>query len=198
MNNLIINIPLHSKNTGTTGNLSINLKAKNIAKFYQPYPYFFLNIIHDKSNVINHGYEIETAKEWIARSRRTVLFSDTLNLMPVRHTLKGFRTIFNKVGKITYCDHMSCWISTTGTKFVMIEPYEDLVINGCIQMLDKVGLSAIEVPIEFSPYCGRWSSLPGALPWSKCYLICDSKNIDELKVLKEILLLENAPAWNTI
>lgn len=163
---------------------------KKPTAFYKPYPYFHVPAINPKD-------------EHIARARRTIAFANMTDLTPLKAINTGngaVSILIEDVGNAVYIEHMSVWESPSGTQFLLNEPYDSNVSQDFDQALKAKGLTYITVPTNLSPYCGKWNDTPGALPWTKSYLICEKKYQVELDAIAKTLSAEDetVPAWNFV
>ena len=143
-------------------------------------------VAHDKSS----------AEEWLNRARRTVLFSDTANLTPMKFNRAEYGGISDRSRKAIHCDHMSFWASRSGAKFILNEPY--FYDHDYLRKLRAQGLAGLIVPTDLSPYCGGWNENLGSKPGTTTYLICDIADAGELECLFGKLDLSAIPAWNRV
>ena len=136
--------------------------------------------------------------EWLSVFRRTVLFADTTGLKPINidKSSSGFKALDTLVERHIYCDHVTYWQSSLGSKFLLNEPY--FIESDYQEKLIGAGLVSIVVPTISSPYCGRWNPAVGATPGTTSYLICDKAHVLELMQIDSLLKagLLNAPEWN--
>ena len=136
--------------------------------------------------------------EWLSVFRRTVLFADTTGLKPINidKSSSGFKTLDTLVERHIYCDHVTYWQSSLGSKFLLNEPY--FIESDYQEKLIGAGLVSIVAPTNLSPYCGRWNPAVGATPGTTSYLICDKAHVLELMQIDSLLKagLLNAPEWN--
>lgn len=173
------------------GNLiqpSLKIEAANNFKYYTPYPYFALNLSEKPFPRLTDGSSEFSSNEQLVRAYRFIEFVDATCFKPVKFTLKRFGNLLDRVGAAGSCDKISFFISSLGTEFILNETYspdKNYFIN-----LGEHGLTARAIPINLAPYCGSWDPTPGAKPKTTSYLICDYKNLDELKGLE--ILLRNA------
>ena len=150
-------------------------------------------------------FEVPTAyttDENFSRARRTIAFADTTKLTPIEvkeHDVT-VQKLIKKVSSAVHTDHVSAWKSQKGTLFVLNEPYENMVKLNFGQALGAQGLIYITVPTDLSPYCGKWDDTPGALPWTKSYLICEKAHQVELNAIETALNVasKTAQAWNFV
>ena len=179
---------------GRTGRLAISVKAQNDWAAYANYPYIEVYCTRDKSALSNAiGYD---CTEWLCRSRRTILFADTAGLVS-RKFQSTDRELVERAKSIVRFDHISTWSSDYGKELLLTEPYCDW---GSVEFaaLHQIGIEAIRLPTNLSPYCGRWDPAPGAMPWTYSYLLCDIAASQSLKNLESRLAVAapNAPRWN--
>jgi hypothetical protein len=138
------------------------------------------------------------ADAWLSVFRRTVLFADTTGLKPINidKSSSEFEALDTLVERHIYCDHVTYWQSSLGSKFLLNEPY--FIESDYQEKLIGAGLVLIVVPTNSSPYCGRWNPDFGAPPGTTSYLICDKAHALELMQIDSLLTagLLNAPEWN--
>jgi hypothetical protein len=189
---------------------SLQIKASNNIKYYEPYNYFASNLSEKPFPISADGSSESVANELLVRAYRVIEFADSACFKPVKFSLKRFGNLLDRVRAAGSCDHLSFWISSLGTKFILNEPYStdpNYFLN-----LGQQGLIALAIPTNLSPYCGSWDPSPGAQPKTTSYLICDYRNLYELKGLE--ICLRNAiykqssfnaftppvlvPAWNCV
>ena len=136
--------------------------------------------------------------EWLSVFRRTVLFADTTGLKPINidKSSSEFKALDTLVERHIYCDHVTYWQSSLGSKFLLNEPY--FIESDYQEKLIGAGLVLIVVPTNSSPYCGKWDPAVGATPGTTSYLICDKAHALELMQIDSLLKagLLNAPEWN--
>ena len=136
--------------------------------------------------------------EWLSVFRRTVLFADTTGLKPINidKSSSEFEALDTLVERHIYCDHVTYWQSSLGSKFLLNEPY--FIESDYQEKLIGAGLVLIVVPTNSSPYCGKWDPAVGATPGTTGYLICDKAHALELMQIDSLLKagLLNAPEWN--
>ena len=179
---------------GRTGRLAISVKAQNDWAAYANYPYIEVYCTRDKSALSNAiGYD---CTEWLCRSRRTILFADTAGLVS-RKFQSTDRELIERAKSIVRLDHISVWSSRYGAKLLMTEPYCDWGLWQFSALMD-MGIPAIRLPTNLSPYCGRWDPTPGAKPWTYSYLLGDMAASQSLKNVESRLsgAAPIAPRWN--
>lgn len=182
----------------------INVKAKKPFSFYANYPYFNVYTYKSRQRSTYGKYTPTMAHEWLTRSRRTVLFTDTSLLVPYIFSEIDFRDLHDSARKAMLLDHCSYWKNTSNIPFLMVEPYiTDLAFKekSYEANLLKQGLSCIVIPVALSPYCGRWSNLAGALPGTRAFLIADARHNQALndiaKRLQNFIASGQCPPWNS-
>ena len=136
--------------------------------------------------------------EELVRARRCVAFADAVNLTSLGGRDHENYTNLDDIHDACNLDHISVWLSEKGTNFLLNEPYtklEDKPGN-----LAQAGHCFIQIPEELSPYGGSWNPKPSTSPWSKSYLICDSKHKMELAEIDAKLKskAKTTPAWNDL
>lgn len=186
---------------------SLQITASNNFKYYKPYPYFALSLSEKPITYKYDGSTELSANEDLVRAYRVTEFADATCFKPVKFTSR-FGSLFCRAVEARLADNESFWISSLGTKFILSE------INNKDQIyfsnLGEQGLIATIIPTNLSPFGGGWDQTPGAIPQTTSYLICDYKNLAELKGLE--ICLRNAiykrssynfytspvlvPAWN--
>jgi len=179
---------------GRTGRLAISVKAQNDWAAYANYPYIEVYCTRDKSALSNAiGYD---CTEWFCRSRRTILFADTAGLVS-RKFQSTDRELVERAKSIVRFDHTSAWSSGCGEELLLTEPYCDWGLWQFSVLMD-MGIAAIRLPTNLSPYCGRWDPTPGAKPWTYSYLLCDASASECLKEVEDRLnaAVGKAPPWN--
>lgn len=151
--------------------------------FYKRYDYFAVNVSTKPMPLAKCTvYNQSSAEEYLTRARRVVLFTDSTCFKPVQYNDKQFGNLADRFYKAGSSDHVSFWKSSLGTKFILNESYSvdpDYRLN-----LGSQGLIAIIIPTDLSPYCGGWNETSGAKPRTISYLICDYKNLAEVRGLE--------------
>ena len=180
MFNLTIYTPPYKNQSGKVMQALLRIHAENDFGYYKAYPYFSPRLSERKQLRLS-DLQVDTCNELLARARRTITFSDVTKLRPVKFSKKHFGTLADRVHAAGSCDHLSYWESDWNTKFVLNEPYR--VDPSYMNKLEAQGLVAIELPVDISPYCGRWDPNLGARPWTRSFLICDADDLDELESL---------------
>jgi hypothetical protein len=208
MPNLVIYAPPYKNQAGKTIQPSLRVVAANNFKYYEPYHYFASNLSEKPFPSSADGSSKSGADELLVRASRVIEFADSACFRPVKFTLKRFGNLLDRVRAAGSCDHLTFWISSSGTAFILNEPYRTdpkYFLN-----LGEQGLITRAIPINLGPYGGGWDPTPCAKPKTTSYLICDYRNLDELKGLE--ICLRNAiykrssynfysdpvlvPAWN--
>jgi hypothetical protein len=130
---------------------------------------------------VMHAPELPEAQ---ARGRRWPAFIKATGLKELRNRAPDFDH------EITL-DHFT-GLTDGRVDFVLTEPYGAL--EPCI------GVVAIKVPTNLSPYCGKWNPKPGSLPWTTSWLYTDQKNVNALRIIEHNLSLAalTAPPWNQL
>jgi hypothetical protein len=172
----------------------ISIDADRSWPAYVMYPYHELYCTRDKRALSDAiGYD---RTEWLCRSRRTILFADTAGLLS-QNLQSTHRELVEKAKSIVRCDHISAWSSGSGEELLLTEPYFEW---GSVEFaaLHQIGIEAIRLPTNLSPYCGRWDPTPGAKPWTYSYLLGDIAASQSLKNVESRLAgaAPNAPRWN--
>jgi hypothetical protein len=123
-----------------------------------------------------------------------VLFADVTGLQPVKCSGKKIHQWESNIRSACAVDHASMWISSTGSVFLLNEPYSPLLLNST-DLMGK-GFAYIEIPLNLSPYCG--GSLNANAPGTSSYLIADLAHKGELEQIEHQLLhaAQTAPCWN--
>ena len=172
----------------------ISIKAQNDWAAYANYPYLEVYCSRDKSALSNViGYD---CTEWLCRSRRTILFADTAGLLS-RKPQSTHQELVERAKSIVRFDHTSAWSSGYGEELLLTEPYCDWGLSQ-FSALMEIGIAAIRLPTNLSPYCGRWDPTPGAKPWTYSYLLCDASASECMKEVEDRLnaAVGKAPPWN--
>jgi len=178
-----------------TINPSISIVAARPYEFYKPYVYFAAHSSDKPMNFAKYNiHDKYSGDEWLIRARRTALFSDATNLAPVKFNKFKHGKLLDRVCLAMHCDHLTCWVSPSGTMFILNEPY--LNDPNYLIKLRSQELIGVVVPIDLSPYCGGWNPNLGSKPGTVSYLICNISDADELAHLFSRLDLEQIPAWN--
>lgn len=186
----------------------VQITAINCYKYYAPYSYFAPNLSEMPFIRAIENSKQSTANDLLARAYRVTLFADSTCFKPVQYNDKQFGNLKDRLYEAGSSEHVSFWKSSLGTKFILNEPYG--LESDYLHKLGNQGLIATLIPTNLSPYCGGWNSTPGAEPKTTSYLICDCKNLAELRGLE--IALRNAiyirssfnsvspplaiPAWN--
>lgn len=134
---------------------------------------------------------------WRSRNRRVELFAKVTGLRAIniqtekRHKAIGF------IRELMHVDHASTWESASSALFILNEPYR--YSDTDISALERADYEVRIVPVNLSPYGGRFDSAANAEPWTTSLLITQGRNLEELKSIYQRLLVEakTAPAWNT-
>lgn len=192
---LLIYSPQFKNDSGKVVRFCLEISAANKFGYYKPYPYFASHLSIKPISRLTSDFKESTSNELLARSRRVVIFADTTELQPVKFSKKYYGSLAEKSRKGMHCDHLSYWKSAWGSRFILNEPYwidEDYVVK-----LEAQGLAVIELPVNFSPYCGSWNDLAGTQPWTRSFLICNSFDKDELEAINCELKTQISMAWNS-
>lgn len=210
MFNLTIYTPPYRTTDGKVKHACLTIQAERDFGYYKPYPYLSSRL-SEKKQLRLSDFRESTCNELLARARRAITFTDESELQPVKYSRKHFGTLADRVHAAGSCDHLSYWKSDWDTKFILNEPYR--VDPNYMMKLGAQGLVAIELPVDISPYCGRWDPKPGVKPWTRSFLICDAADVDELESLfaqyyeriqissmdEELIeIIELIPAWNSL
>lgn len=177
----------------------ITITAVHPHKHYKSYSYFTNNVSTRPFRQTHRNLGTKNSSdESFSRARRTVLFSDLLGLGPQKYSAPKFRELRQRVHQAGSTDHVTCWISYSGTKFILNEPYH--VSPDYHQRLAKQFLVARELPLALSPYCGLWDPTLGATPGTRSFLICDTLNSAELDLIVGTAetLATDLPSWNSL
>jgi hypothetical protein len=176
----------------------IDIPALQPFSIYVDYIYCAAFVSDSPIPLFSAGNSKASADEWLSVFRRTVLFADTTGLKPINidKSSSEFEALHTLVERHIYCDHVTYWQSSLGSKFLLNEPY--FIESGYQAKLIGAGLVSIVVPTNSSPYCGRWNPAVGATPGTTSYLICDKAHVLELMQIDSFLKagLLNAPQWN--
>jgi hypothetical protein len=163
---------------------------------YNAYPYFGVHCSSNKHKLLaSRPASQQPYTEWLLRARRCALFADVTGLQPVKRSGKKIHQWESNIRAGYSVDHASIWISSTGSVFLLNEPYQPLLKNPTD--LKVAGFTHIEIPLNLSPYCGG-GSLDGIAPGTRSYLITSLANHNELvKIEKELHRAALvAPCWN--
>lgn len=169
----------------------IDLIAKRDFNFYTNYRYAN-NLVSSRKIPHNNltRYQKSTADQWLSCFRRTVLFSDSTDLIPLKNFDIFSQDLYDRACKTLSLDHTTCWMNSRGVFFILTEPY---VVNNNFEQLLKVNnLVHIVVPQNLSPYCGSWDEEIGSSPGTTSYLICDVRDLNDLKEISKNLTLINS------
>jgi len=196
MANLVLYTPNYTTASGKRGQGKLQISAKHNFSYYKPYHY--CAVLGSDNKSIGNGRDIteSCAHEWLTRSRRAVMFADHSKLKPVKCKQRSFGAILSKLRDSLHEDHASCWVGSSGTCFILNEPY--MFEQDYIKRLEANGLAGILLPVDISPYCGWWNTLIGALPRTHSFLICDISAKAELDAIARALSEANTPAWNSM
>ena len=172
------------------------IQAQEDWGLYANYPYLDVNCTRDERacrNLIG-----DDCTEWLCRARRTILFADTAGLAARRLTSSDRELIARAIGVVRF-DHTSAWSSGYGKGLLLTEPYCYWSLEQ-FNALREMGIAAIRLPMNLSPYCGRWDPNPGAIPWTYSYLLCDAGASGCLREVEHRLnaAARKAPRWNDI
>ena len=175
----------------------ISINAAQPYAFYKPYDYFAVHSSDKPMKLAKYMvHDKPSTDEWLTRTRRTVLFSDSTGLAPTKFSKGKYSRLIDKIYKAIHCDHVTCWVSPLGTRFILNEPY--FYDPNYLLKLKAQGLAGVVVPTDLSPYCGYWYPNIGAKPRTTSYLICDLADASELAQLFSNLDLESIPPWNCV
>lgn len=178
-------------------NPTITINSAQPYAFYKPYHYFEVHSSEKPMPLAIHAaYDKSSADEWLSRARRTVLFSNSTQLTPAKFNKVKYGKLIDRAYQAMHCDHVSCWVSPLGTRFILNEPYFDDP-NYLLKLRER-GLVGVVVPTDLSPYCGRWNANIGSKPGTTTYLICDISNTSELTHLFINIDSESIPPWNSV
>ena len=185
----------------------IDLIAKRDFNFYANYRYA-KNLVSNKKiphNNLNR-YQKSTADQWLSCFRRSVLFSDSIDLIPLENFDIFSQDLYDRACKTRSLDHTTCWMNSRGTFFILTEPY--VVNTDFDDLLKENNLVYLIVPQNLSPYCGSWDPEIGSSPGTTSYLICDARDIGDLKeISKKLTLIDSGfiysnsqpvSAWNSL
>lgn len=149
-----------------------------------------------EENYVDHAPHLDECKARRRRIRRFKAIAK-LDVVPFRKWDKSrtYRKFYNyfryKSERGVSLDHVTMF-ERSGIPFLLTEPYVDdceLIHN------DYVG---IKVPDQLAPYCGSWSSVPGARPGTSSYLYAPCKHYKLLLQIYVDLLnaAKSEPNWN--
>jgi len=195
-----MNYTLYSTNLvmhqGEARRQMISVAAVRPWTVYAKYPHIEVNCTRDKRVLRNSIGDDHT--ESLCRVRRTILFADSADLV-ARKLKSSDRKLIETAMAVVRFDHTSAWSSGYGEELLLTEPYCDWGLLQFSALMD-IGIAAIRLPTNLSPYCGRWDPTPGAKPWTHSYLLCDANASECLQEVEDRLnaALSNAPLWNDI
>ncbi len=143
-------------------------------------------------------YDYYQGPEQVARNRRTHLFEDVTGLSARLGALPQTFPLA-VLGDYVDLDHCTGWQSQTGADFILVEPYVLPTPTDLCELADE-GVLSIEIPVNISPYCGRWGVTPGALPWTRSYLFTTANNAIKLEEIARKLEWADTtcPPWNSL
>jgi hypothetical protein len=200
MESIMTNFYLYSQPYLANGILvkpEILIQSNQPYEHYRNYYYGTVNVSKSAMPLAKRtAHDKSSAEEWLTRARRTVLFSDTTNLTPMKFNRAEYGGISDRSRNAIHCDHMSFWASRSGAKFILNEPYLD--DPDYLRKLRAQGLAGVIIPTDLSPYCGGWNENLGSNPGTTTYLICDLADASELQCLFGKLDLSAIPAWNCV
>jgi len=142
----------------------------------------------------------DASPSWLCVARRAVQFADSSGLV-ARKLKPSDRALMNRAETVAWFDHTTSWSSGYGygEELLLTEPYFEW---GSVEFaaLHQIGISAIRLPTNLSPYCGGWDPTPGAMPWTTSYLLCDASASGCLQEVEDRLndAVIGAPQWNDI
>ena len=180
--------------------LQLTIPAKHGVAHYKEYSYFGVHTHKSKQRICRYGstpYTLSCAHEWLTRDRRCVAFADSSGLKPIRHGRKQ-QKLRDRVHQCIHTDHLTSWVSESGGEYLLNEPY--FFEGDYQQRLQAEGFSVFQLPINISPYCGKWSKDVGSPPASRSFLITSYENGCELDVIWQ-QVAEAAlalPVWNDV
>jgi hypothetical protein len=178
-------------------NPNITINASRPYAFYKPYNYFEVHSSDKPMPLAKHAaYDKSSADEWLSRARRTVLFSNSTQLAPAKFNRVKYGNMIDRAYKAIHCDHVTCWVSPLGTRFILNEPYFDDP-NYLLKLRER-GLVGVVVPTDLSAYCGGWNENLGSKPGTTTYLICDISDARELAQLLSTLGSATVAPWNCV
>lgn len=163
---------------------------------YAKYPYLQVNCTRNRRRL--HNTIGNASASWLCVARRAVQFADSSGLV-ARKWKPSDRALMNRAKTVVGFDHTSSWSFGYGERFLLTEPYDNWG-PGKFFALQQIGISAIRLPTNLSPYCGGWDPTPGAMPWSNSYLLGDMAVSQSLKNVEPRLAGDapNAPQWNDV
>lgn len=176
---------------------NITINAAHPYAFYKTYNYFAVHTSDKPMPLAKHMvHDKSSAEEWLTRARRTVIFSIITNLAPDKFSKGKYGNLIDQAYKAIHCDHVTCWVSPLGTRFILNEPYFDDP-NYLLKLRER-GLVGVVVPTDLSPYCGSWNSNIGSKPGTTTYLICDIADASELAQLLSTFGSATIAPWNCV
>jgi len=164
---------------------------------YAKYPYLQVNCTRNRRLLLDTI--VDASPSWLCVARRAVQFADSSGLI-ARKWKPSDRALRNRAKTFVGFDHTSSWSFGYGERFLLTEPYDNWG-PGKFVALQQIGISAIRLPTNLSPYCGgRWDPTPGAMPWTTSYLLCDASASGCLQEVEDRLndAVIGAPRWNDI
>ena len=192
---IIYGQPYYLGNQLISPNITIN--AAQQYAFYKPYDYFAVHSSDKPMPLAKHvTHDKYSADEWLTRARRTVIFSIITNLAPNKFSKRKYGSLIDRAYKAIHCDHVTCWVSPLGTRFILNEPYFDDP-NYLLKLRER-GLVGVVVPTDLSPYCGGWNENLDSKPGTTTYLICDISDASELAQLLSPLGSATIAPWNCV
>ena len=184
-----------------------DLTVKRNFTFYSNYRYA-VNYVSDSPIKYSPYFKDKEsiAQEGLNCFRRTVLFADTSDLIPMANLSPFNLDIYERAKNSHSLDHVTSWVSAEGTIFLLNEPY--VTDDYYHELLHENYLVYIPIPRDLSPYCGFWDPSPSANPRTSSYLICDRRDIHDLQKVYLKLHLASVgfydpksklpPRWNSL
>ena len=124
-------------------NPSMDLITKQRFEFYANYRYA-VNLVSNKKMPQKNGYEKSTGDQWLNCFRRTVLFSDSTDLIPLKDRDIFTDLLIERAGNTRSLDHTTCWMNYRGNFFILTEPY--VLDSNFDQLIKQNNLIYIKVP----------------------------------------------------
>jgi hypothetical protein len=181
--------------------LRLAISAQHSLANYKEYDYFGVHTrgqLKQKSTSWGSVIRLKAAQDWLCRDRRCVAFVDASGLTPVAWTPQDEEQT-ELLNTCVHTDHLTYWISSSGAKFLLNEPYG--FDDDYQQRLKKKGFVGFRLPINISPYCGGgWTIDPSTSPHSRSFLITRAESTHELEEIEQKLIEADKylPAWNDV
>jgi len=174
----------------------ISIETDRPWSVYANYPYIEVNCTRNTAFLLNTNGNDCT--EWLCVTRRAAQFADHAELFTRKLKLSD-RKLMTRLSTVVRFDHTSAWSSGYGEELLLTEPYCNWGLRQFSALMD-MGIAAIRLPTNLSPYCGRWDPTPGAKPWTYSYLLCNASASECLQEVEDRLnaAVIEAPQWNDI